>query len=82
MFASASEGFSRKNTNCSTDEAIERIKVVVEKAKVNNLKVRGYVSCVVGCPYDGYVKPSQVTKVTQALLDLGCYEISLGDTIG
>ncbi|XP_019868361.2 hydroxymethylglutaryl-CoA lyase, mitochondrial [Aethina tumida] len=82
VFASASEGFSRKNTNCSTDEAIERIKVVVEKAKVNNLKVRGYVSCVVGCPYDGYVKPSQVTKVTQALLDLGCYEISLGDTIG
>ncbi|CAH0562585.1 unnamed protein product [Brassicogethes aeneus] len=82
VFASASEGFSRKNTNCSTQEGLKRIREVVDEAKKNNLKIRGYVSCVVGCPYDGHVKPNEVSKVTEALLDLGCYEISLGDTIG
>lgn len=82
VFTSASEGFSKKNTNCSTLEGINRIKDVVNEAKTHDIKVRGYVSCVVGCPYDGKVHPSSVTKVTEALLSLGCYEISLGDTIG
>nr|XP_023028131.1 hydroxymethylglutaryl-CoA lyase, mitochondrial [Leptinotarsa decemlineata] len=82
VFASASEGFSRKNTNCSTQEALNRIRDVIEMAKSADIKVRGYVSCVVGCPYDGDVHPSLVTKVAEALLSYGCYEISLGDTIG
>ncbi|XP_022915626.2 hydroxymethylglutaryl-CoA lyase, mitochondrial [Onthophagus taurus] len=82
VFASASDGFSMKNVNCSAEEGVNRIKAVTDEAKKNNLKIRGYVSCVVGCPYDGDVKPSAVTKVTEALLNLGCYEVSLGDTIG
>ena len=82
VFVSASDGFSVKNVNCSTEESIRRIKEVIEVAKKHNLKIRGYVSCIVGCPYDGHVKPSSVAKVTESLLELGCYEISLGDTIG
>lgn len=82
VFASASDGFSKKNVNCTAEEAVQRIKSVVDEAKKFNLKIRGYVSCVVGCPYDGPVKPEAVTKVSSALLNLGCYEISLGDTIG
>lgn len=82
VFASASEGFSRKNTNCSTKESIEKIKNVITLAKQNKIKVRGYVSCIVGCPYDGKVPPVAVTKTSEALLAEGCYEISLGDTIG
>lgn len=82
VFASASEGFSQKNTNCSIQEGISRIKDLVDVAKKDNLRIRGYVSCVVGCPYDGQVHPSAVTRVTEALISLGCYEISLGDTIG
>ncbi|KAJ8934845.1 hypothetical protein NQ314_013115 [Rhamnusium bicolor] len=82
VFASASEGFSQKNTNCSTQEGINRIKEIIDIAIKANIKVRGYISCVVGCPYDGQVHPSSVTKVTEALLSHGCYEISLGDTIG
>ncbi|KAJ8923781.1 hypothetical protein NQ315_010363 [Exocentrus adspersus] len=82
VFASASEGFARKNTNCSIEEGLDRIKDLVSIAKPENLKIRGYVSCVVGCPYDGEIQPSAVTKVTEMLLSLGCYEISLGDTIG
>ncbi|KAG5868057.1 hypothetical protein JTB14_022201 [Gonioctena quinquepunctata] len=82
VFASASEGFSRKNTNCSIQEALNRIKEVIDMAKNADVKVRGYVSCIVGCPYDGAVQPYSVTKVSDALLSYGCYEISLGDTIG
>lgn len=83
VFASASDGFSKKNVNCTAEEGVQIIKKVTEAAlNKYNLKVRGYVSCVVGCPYDGYIKPSAVTKITEALLNLGCYEISLGDTIG
>ncbi|XP_044765495.1 hydroxymethylglutaryl-CoA lyase, mitochondrial [Coccinella septempunctata] len=82
VFASASESFSRKNTNCSAQEGIDRIKKIVDVAKKHNLKIRGYISCVVGCPYDGFIKPLAVTKAVNALLELGCYEISLGDTIG
>ncbi len=82
VFASASEGFSRANINCSIAESIERFKPVVARAKADGIKVRGYISCVLGCPFDGEVKPQAVVDVAKMLWDLGCYEISLGDTIG
>jgi hydroxymethylglutaryl-CoA lyase len=82
VFASASEGFSRANINCSVAESIERFKPVVERAKADGVRVRGYISCVLGCPFDGEVKPSAVANVADMLWELGCYEISLGDTIG
>jgi hydroxymethylglutaryl-CoA lyase len=82
VFASASEGFSRANINCSVAESIERFKPVVARAKADAVKVRGYVSCVLGCPFDGDIKPQAVVDVARVLWDLGCYEISLGDTIG
>jgi hydroxymethylglutaryl-CoA lyase len=82
VFAAASEGFSRANINCSVAESIERFKPVVARAKADGVKVRGYVSCVLGCPFDGEVKPQAVADVAKQLWDLGCYEISLGDTIG
>jgi hydroxymethylglutaryl-CoA lyase len=82
VFGSASEGFSRANINCSVAESIERFKPVLERAKADGIRVRGYVSCVLGCPFDGEVKPRAVANVADALWDLGCYEISLGDTIG
>src|SRR5258706_9441992 len=82
VFASASEGFSRANINCSVAESIERFKPVVAHARADGIKVRGYVSCVLGCPYEGEVKPQAVVDVAQMLWDLGCYEVSLGDTIG
>ena len=82
VFASASEGFSRANINCSVAESIERFKQVLVRAKADGIKVRGYISCVLGCPFDGEVKPQAVVDVAKTLWDLGCYEISLGDTIG
>jgi hydroxymethylglutaryl-CoA lyase len=82
VFASASEGFSRANINCSIAESIERFKPVIVRAKGDSIKVRGYISCVLGCPYDGEVKPQAVVDVAKRLWNLGCYEISLGDTIG
>jgi hydroxymethylglutaryl-CoA lyase len=82
VFGSASEGFSRANINCSIAESIERFKPVVTRARAEGVKVRGYISCVIGCPYDGEVKPKAVVDVARILWDLGCYEISLGDTIG
>src|SRR6202051_5089551 len=82
VFASASEGFSRANINCSVAESIERFKPVVVRAKADGIKVRGYISCVLGCPFDGEGKPQAVVEVAQKLWELGCYEISLGDTIG
>ena len=82
VFAAASEGFSRANINCSIAESIERFKPVVGRAKADGVKVRGYVSCVLGCPFDGEVKPQAVADVAKQLWSLGCYEISLGDTIG
>jgi hydroxymethylglutaryl-CoA lyase len=82
VFASASEGFSRANINCSVAESIERFKPVVERAKADGVRVRGYISCVLGCPFDGEVKPRAVANVADMLWELGCYEISLGDTIG
>lgn len=82
VFASTSEGFSRANINCTIAESIERFKPVVARAKADGIKVRGYLSCVLGCPYDGEVKPAQVVAVADQLWKLGCYEVSLGDTIG
>ena len=82
VFASASEGFSRANINCTVAESIERFKPVLARAKADGIRVRGYISCVLGCPYEGEVKPRAVVDVARALWDLGCYEISLGDTIG
>ena len=82
VFASASEGFSRANINCSVAESIERFKPVMARAGADGIRVRGYVSCVLGCPFDGEVKPQAVVGVAQQLWDLGCYEVSLGDTIG
>ena len=82
VFAAASEAFSQKNINCSIDESIERFVPVIESAREHGVAVRGYVSTVVGCPYQGDVPPEKVAEVSKALFDLGCYEISLGDTIG
>jgi hydroxymethylglutaryl-CoA lyase len=82
VFASASEGFSRANINCSVAEAIDRFKPVVARARADGIKVRGYISCVLGCPFDGAVKPQAVVDVAKTLWELGCYEVSLGDTIG
>ena len=82
VFGAASESFSQKNINCSIAESLERFRPIVEAAKAADVKVRGYVSCVLGCPYAGEVAPLAVADVAQALIDMGCYEISLGDTIG
>src|SRR5271154_2007359 len=82
VFGSASEGFSRANINCSVAESIERFKPVIARARADGVKVRGYISCVLGCPYDGEIKPPAVVDVAKVLWDLGCYEVSLGDTIG
>lgn len=82
VFASASEGFSKANVNASIAESIERFKPILEAARHIDLPVRGYVSCVTDCPYDGSVPPEKVAEVADELFSLGCYEISLGDTIG
>lgn len=82
IFGAASEAFSQKNINCSIDESLARFAPVLAAAKADGVRVRGYVSCVVGCPYQGAVAPAEVARVAKALLDMGCYEISLGDTIG
>jgi hydroxymethylglutaryl-CoA lyase len=82
IFGSASEGFSQRNIACSIDESMERFRAVVEMAKEHNMPVRGYVSTVIACPYDGPVAPAQVAKVVEQMMLLGCYEVSLGDTIG
>jgi hydroxymethylglutaryl-CoA lyase len=82
VFASASEGFSAKNINCTIAESLTRFEPLMQAARDNNVAVRGYISCVVGCPYDGEVAPQQVDLVSRALFDMGCYEVSLGDTIG
>lgn len=82
IFASASESFSQKNINCSINESFERFVPVLEGARDAGMRVRGYVSCVLGCPYEGAVALSSVVHVARRLHDMGCYEISLGDTIG
>jgi hydroxymethylglutaryl-CoA lyase len=82
IFGAASEAFSQKNINCSIAESLDRFRPVAEAAKTAGVKVRGYVSCVLGCPYEGEVKPERVADVAAALYEMGCYEVSLGDTIG
>ena len=82
VFVAASESFSQKNTNCSIAESLERVQALMTAARENDIRVRGYVSCVVGCPYEGEIDPAIVADVSAQLLDMGCYEISLGDTIG
>ena len=82
VFTAASEAFSQKNTNCSIDESFDRISAVLNLAKQKSIPVRGYLSCVLGCPYEGEVPLKQVVKVAEKLIDLGCYQVSLGDTIG
>lgn len=82
VFTAASESFTKKNINCSIEESLQRFVPVIDLARQNNIKVRGYVSCVLGCPYEGEIDAKIVAEVTQKLFDLGCYEVSLGDTIG
>lgn len=82
IFAAASETFSQRNINCSITESFERFKPVLAQAQSENIPVRGYLSCVLGCPYEGSISPDQVAAYSEQLMTLGCYEISLGDTIG
>jgi hydroxymethylglutaryl-CoA lyase len=82
VFVAASETFSRKNINCGIDESVERARPIFAAAKAAGLRVRGYISCVLGCPYEGDVDPRKVADVAEALFALGAYEVSLGDTIG
>lgn len=82
IFGAASESFSRKNINCSIAESLKRFEPVVSAASALEIKVRGYVSCVVGCPYEGAVAPEQAAAVAKTLYEMGCYEVSLGDTTG
>jgi hydroxymethylglutaryl-CoA lyase len=82
VFSAASESFTQKNINCSIAESLNRFLPLIEAAKKRNIPVRGYVSTVMGCPYEGEISPEQVASVSREMLDMGCYEISLGDTIG
>ncbi len=82
LFAAATETFSQKNTNCSIDESIQRFTDVVRKAQQHNMRIRGYISCALGCPYEGEVDLDVVADLTKRLHDIGCYEISVADTIG
>ncbi|XP_006926487.1 3-hydroxymethyl-3-methylglutaryl-CoA lyase, cytoplasmic isoform X2 [Pteropus alecto] len=82
VFGAASESFSKKNINCSIEESMEKFEEVIKSARHMNIPVRGYVSCVLGCPYEGSITPQKVTEVSKRLYGMGCYEISLGDTTG
>ena len=82
VFAAASEAFSEKNINCSIDESLAKFEAVIQKASSANIRVRGYISCVAGCPYQGDVDNHRIKDIASALLSMGCYEVSLGDTIG
>jgi hydroxymethylglutaryl-CoA lyase len=82
IFGAASEAFSQKNINCSIAESLDRFRPVAAESRKHGIKVRGYVSCVLGCPYEGEVKPERVADVAASLYEMGCYEVSLGDTIG
>lgn len=82
VFTVTTESFSQKNTNCSIAESLERFTAVTDAASAHNIPVRGYVSCVLGCPFEGEVSPHKVAELSKQLLDMGCYEVSLGDTIG
>ena len=82
IFGAASEAFSQKNINCSIEESLVRFEPIIAAAKTAGIPVRGYVSCVIGCPYDGFTEPKKVAEVAEKLFNMGCYEISLGDTTG
>ncbi len=82
LFAAASETFSEKNTNCSIEESIERFTTVISRARHESMRIRGYISCALGCPYEGEVDSNVVSMLTKRLHDIGCYEISIADTIG
>ncbi|MGB1612616.1 MAG: hydroxymethylglutaryl-CoA lyase [Arenicellales bacterium] len=82
VFGAATETFSQKNINCSIDESLQRFEAVCMQARSDNVRVRGYISCVLGCPYEGEVDPGSVARIAQALMDMGCSDLSLGDTIG
>ncbi|MEX6666651.1 hydroxymethylglutaryl-CoA lyase [Pseudomonas sp. W2-17] len=82
VFAAASESFSQRNINCSISESLDRFLPIMEAARLHGISVRGYVSCVLGCPYEGDIAPKQVAAVANELYAMGCYEVSLGDTIG
>lgn len=82
IFTGASESFTQKNINCSIEESLQRFEEIMVRAKVDGVKVRGYVSCMVDCPYEGAIDPKAVATVTARLLEMGCYEVSLGETIG
>ncbi|PSL13419.1 hydroxymethylglutaryl-CoA lyase [Marinobacterium halophilum] len=82
VFSAASEAFTQKNINCSIAESLKRFQPLIEQARAADIRVRGYVSTVLGCPYQGDITPAQVAVVSRELIDMGCYEISLGDTIG
>ncbi len=82
IFSAASETFSQRNTNCTIEQSFERFQPVLEKAREMGIPVRGYVSCVLGCPYEGKISASKVVPIVQRLIECGCYEVSLGDTIG
>uniref|UniRef100_A0A667H5X9 Hydroxymethylglutaryl-CoA lyase, mitochondrial n=1 Tax=Lynx canadensis TaxID=61383 RepID=A0A667H5X9_LYNCA len=82
VFGAASEQFTKKNTNCSIDESLQRSDEILRAARAAGIPVRGYVSCVLGCPYEGKISPAKVAEITKKMYSMGCYEISLGDTIG
>lgn len=82
VFAAASEAFSKTNTNCSIEESVKNFKTVIEEAKKHDIRIRGYVSCIIDCPYEGETKPVITARLASTMLDCGCYEVSLGDTIG
>ncbi len=82
VFGAASESFSQKNINCSIAQSLQRFEPIMAQAQEHKIKVRGYVSCVLGCPYEGDIDSAKVAEVANTLIDMGCYEISLGDTIG
>ena len=82
VFGAASEAFTKKNINATIEQSLAKFDQVMSIAKTNDIKVRGYVSCVMGCPYEGDIDPKLVNHVSEKLMEMGCYEISLGDTIG
>ena len=82
IFTAASEAFTQKNINCTIDESFTRFDAVMQLARTHDIRVRGYVSCVLGCPYAGAVAPEDVARLARRLIDIGCFEVSLGDTIG
>ena len=82
IFTAASETFNKKNTNCDINTSLNRFKPIIQKAKINKIPVRGYISCISHCPYENCVDPKKVGEIADKLIKMGCYEVSLGDTTG